>query len=144
MMTKGRLKRKETLPKITGKHKMKHRNVTLRLMSITNDKEHEQIKEDTGIEKEENREPENNKEEEIVKNEEITMVQLQSEDNEKKIEVVGKAGNNQEKATKEQTENKNMILNKDENIESNKSEGKAKSEDEQYGKQNQQCQKHEK
>ena len=40
-MTKGRLKRKETLPKITGKQKMKHRN----------NEEHEQIKEDTGIEK---------------------------------------------------------------------------------------------
>ena len=108
------------------------------------DEEHEQIKEDTGIEKEENREPESNSEEEIVKNEEITMVELQSEDNEKKVEVVGKANNNQGKATKEQTENKNKILNKDENIENTKSEGEAKGEDEQYGKRNQQCQKHEK
>ena len=37
-----------------------------------------------------------------------------------------------------------MILNKDGNIESTKSEGEAKIEDEQYGKPNQQCQKHEK
>ena len=109
-----------------------------------NDEEHEQIKEDTGIEKEENREPENNKEEEIVKNEEITMVELQSEDNDKKVEVVGKANNNQEKATKEPTENKNKILNKDENIENTKSEGEAKGEGEQYGKPSKQCQKHEK
>ena len=31
----GRLKRKKTLPKMTGKERMKHRNVTLRLTSIT-------------------------------------------------------------------------------------------------------------
>ena len=37
-----------------------------------------------------------------------------------------------------------MILNKNANIESTKSEGEAKIEDEQYGKPNQQCQKHEK
>ena len=49
-----------------------------------NDDEHEQTKEDTGIEKEKIAEPENNKEEEIEKNEEIFMVELQSEDNEKK------------------------------------------------------------
>ena len=61
-----------------------------------NDEEHEQIKA-TGIEREENREPENKKEEEILKNEEITMVELQSEDNEKKVEVAGKANNNLEK-----------------------------------------------
>ena len=109
-----------------------------------NDEEHEQIKEVTGIEKEKNREPENNKVEEIVKNEEITMVELQSEDNKKKVEVVGKENNNQEKATKEQTENKNKILKKDENIENTKSEGEANSKDEQYGKLNQQCQKHKK
>ena len=48
------------------------------------------------------------------------------------------------KATKEQTVNKNMILNKDANIENTKSEGEAKREDEQYGKPNQQCQKHQK
>ena len=108
-----------------------------------NDDEHEQIR-DTGIEREENRELENKKEEEIVKNEEITMVELQSEDNEKKVEVAGKANNNLEKATKEQTEKKNKILNKDENIENTKLEGEAKGEDEQYGKPNQQCQKHEK
>ena len=62
---------------------------------------------------------------------------------EKKAEVVGKA-DNREQATKEQTINKNMILNKDANIESTKSEREAKIEDEQYGKPNQQCQKHEK
>ena len=37
-----------------------------------------------------------------------------------------------------------MILNKDANIKSTKSEGEGKIEDEQYGKPNQQCQKHEK
>ena len=58
------------------------------------------------------------------------VVQLQSEDNEKKTEVVGKADNNKKEATKEQRENKNMILNKDENIETNKSEGEVKGEDE--------------
>ena len=72
------------------------------------------------------------------------MVELQSNDNEIKAEVVGEADNNKEKATKEQTENQKMILNKDENIENTKSEGEAKGEDEQYGKQSQQCQKHEK
>ena len=71
------------------------------------------------------------------------MVELQSED-EKKAEVVGKADNNKEKATQEQTENKNMTLSKDENIENTKLEGEAKGEDDQYGKPNQQCQKHQK
>ena len=37
-----------------------------------------------------------------------------------------------------------MTLKKDENIGSTKSEGEAKGEDEQYGKSNQQCQKHQK
>ena len=64
------------------------------------------------------------------------MVELQSEDIEKKAEAVGKAGN-EEQATKEQTVNKNMILNTDGNIENTKSEGEAKREDEQYGKLNQ-------
>ena len=64
------------------------------------------------------------------------MVELQSEDIEKKAEVVGKADND-EQATKEQTVNKNMILNKDGNIENTKSEGEAKREDEKYGKLNQ-------
>ena len=49
-----------------------------------NDEEHEQIKENIRIEKEKVAEPENNNEEEIEKNEEIFMVELQSEDNEKK------------------------------------------------------------
>ena len=40
--------------------------------------------------------------------------------------------------------NKNMILNKDANKENPKSEGEAKREDQQYGKLNQQCQKHQK
>ena len=31
----GRLKRKKTLSKLTGKHKMKHRSVALKFMSIT-------------------------------------------------------------------------------------------------------------
>ena len=65
------------------------------------------------------------------------MVELQSED-EKKAEVVGKVDNNEEQANKEQTENENMILNKDGNTEKNKSEGEPKAEDEQYGKPNQQ------
>ena len=55
------------------------------------------------------------------------MVELQSED-EKKAGVVGKADNNKEQATQEQTENKNMTLSKDENIENAKSEGEAKGE----------------
>ena len=108
-----------------------------------NDEEHEQIKESTRIEKEKVAEPENNNEEEIEKNEEIFMFELQSEDNEKKVEVVGKA-DNEEQATKEQTVNKNMILNKDANIQSTNSEEEAKREDEQHGKPNQHCQKHQK
>ena len=108
-----------------------------------NDEEHEQIKENTRTEKEKVAEPENNNEEEIEKNEKIFVVESQSGDYEKKVEVVGKA-DNEEQATKEQTINKNMILNEDVNIESTKSEGEAKIEDEQYGKPNQQCQKHEK
>ena len=59
-----------------------------------------------------------------------------------KAEVVGKAENNKEQATKEQTENKNIILDKDENTDSTKSEGEAKGEGEQYRKPNQQCQHH--
>ena len=35
MMTMGRLKRKKALPKMTGKQKMKHGNVTLKFISIT-------------------------------------------------------------------------------------------------------------
>ena len=50
-----------------------------------NDEEHEQIKENSGIEKEKVAEPENNNEEEIQKNEKIFMVELQSEDNKKKL-----------------------------------------------------------
>ena len=50
------------------------------------------------------------------------MVELQSEGNEKKAEVVGKAYNNKKPASNEQTENKKVILNKDENIENGKSE----------------------
>ena len=34
MITMGRLKRKKTLPKMTRKQKMRHRNVTLRFTSI--------------------------------------------------------------------------------------------------------------
>ena len=125
------------LPKMTGKQKIKIHEHS------RNDEEHEQIKESTRIEKEKVAESENNNEEEIEKNEEIFMFELQSEDNEKKAEVVGKA-DNEEQATKEQTINKNMILNKDANIESTNSEREAKREDEQYGKPNQQCQKHQK
>ena len=81
MMTKGRLKSKETLPKITGKQKMKHRNVTLRFMSITEMKRNMNKLRRTVELKKKKTEPENNKEEEIVKNEDIKMVELQSEDN---------------------------------------------------------------
>ena len=35
MTTMGRLKRKKTVLKMTVKHKMKHRNVTSKFMSIT-------------------------------------------------------------------------------------------------------------
>ena len=49
--------------------------------------------------------------------------------------VVGKA-DNEEQATKEQTLKKNMILNKDANIENTKSEVESKRKDEQYGKRN--------
>ena len=52
------------------------------------------------------------------------MVELQSED-EKKAEGVGEADNNKEQATKEKTENKNMILSKCENIGNTKSEGET-------------------
>ena len=110
---------------MTGKQKMKHRNMTLRFTSITG------MMRNMG---KLSRAPELKK---------IFMFELQSEDNEKKAEVVGKA-DNEEQATKEQTVNKNMILNKDANIENTKSEGEAKREDEQYGKPNQQCQKHQK
>ena len=81
MMTKGRLKSKETLPKITGKQKMKHRNVTLRFMSITEMMRNMNKLRRTLELKKKKTEPENNKEEEIVKNEDIKMVELQSEDN---------------------------------------------------------------
>ena len=66
----------------------------------SNDEKHEQIKNDAGIEKDKIAEPEYNKEKEIEKNEEIFMVELESEDNEKKTEVVGKA-DNEEQTTKE-------------------------------------------
>ena len=61
---------------------------------------------------------------------------MQSEDNLKK--AVGKADNNKKQATKEQTVNEKMILNKDANLENNKSEREVKREGEQYGKPNQQ------
>ena len=61
---------------------------------------------------------------------------MQSEDNKKK--AVGKADNNKKQATKEQTVNEKMILNKDANLENNKSEREVKREGEQYGKPNQQ------
>ena len=43
----------------------------------------------------------------------------------KKAEVVRKVDYNKEQETKEQRENKNIILNKDENIGNTKSEGEA-------------------
>ena len=63
---------------------------------------------------------------------------MQSKAHEKKAEVVGKTDYKNEHAAKEKTENKNMILDKDENLENIKSEGEANVEDEQYGKPNQQ------
>ena len=57
---------------------------------------------------------------------------MQSED-EKKAEVVRKADNNKEQATKEQRENKNMILNKNENTENTKSEGEANNREQNVG-----------
>ena len=67
---------------------------------------------------------------------------MQSKSNEKKVEVAGKRELNKEQVNKEQTENKNMILDKDENMENTKSEREAKGEDLKYRKPNQQCQKH--
>ena len=61
-----------------------------------------------------------------------------------KAEVVGKADNNKEQTTEEQTKNKNMILYKDANIENTKSEEESKREDKQYRKPSQRCQKHQK
>ena len=123
---------------------MKHRNVTLKFMSITGMMRNmNKTRRSIELKKKKNAEPENNTEEQIEKNKEIIMVELQSED-EKKAEVVRKADNNKEQATKEQTEKKNMVINRDENIQNTKSDGEAKGEDEQYGKPNQQCQKHQK
>ena len=142
----GRLKRKKTLLKLTGKQKMKQGNVILRFTSITGMMRNmNKLRRTPEFCKEKKKiaEPENSKEEEIEKNEEIFMLELQSEDNEKKVEVVGKA-DNEKQATKKLTVNKNMILNKDANIENTESEGEVKREDEQYGKSNQQCQKHQK
>lgn len=67
---------------------------------------------------------------------------MQSKSNEKKVEVAGKRELNKEQVNKEQTENKNMILDKDENMENTKSEREAKGEDLKCRKPNQQCQKH--
>ena len=84
----GETQEEENITRMTGKQKMKHRNVTfitgmvMRNMSTEN-------KKDTEIKKDKNAEPESNKEEEIEKNEETVMVESQSED-EKKAEVVRK------------------------------------------------------
>ena len=58
-------KRKKTLPKITGKQKMKRRNVTLKFMRIMGMMRsiNKTMRTETG--KEKNAEPEKNKEEEI-------------------------------------------------------------------------------
>ena len=96
---------------MTRKQKMKHRNVTLKLNDDNrNNEKHKQNKNGSKIEKEKNAEPQNKKEkhpnqreEEIEKDEEIITRDLQSEDKEKKAEVVGKADNNKEQATKRQT-----------------------------------------
>ena len=61
----------------------------------------------------------------------------------KKAEVVGKTDYKNEQAPKEKTENKNMTVDKDENIE-NINYRETKAEDELYGKPNQQCQNHHK
>ena len=65
--------------------RVKNRLFIKRKRCNRNVEEHEQMKEDTGIKKEKIAKPENNKEEENEKNEEINMVELQSEDNEKKL-----------------------------------------------------------
>ena len=63
----------------------------------------------------------------------------------KKTEVVGKA-DNEEQTIKEQTVNEIIILNKDANIREHQNRGRSKKRRgiEQYGKPNQQCQKHQK
>ena len=88
-MTMERLKRKKTLLKMTGKQKIKHRSMTLSFMSITGMMRN--IKKLRRTLELKNKELENQKiikQEEIEKNEEITMVELQSENNEKNTEVV--------------------------------------------------------
>ena len=89
---------------------MKHRNVTLKLNDDNRNNEKHKQKNDSKTEKEKNAEPKNKKEnhpnqrgEEIEINEEIITRELQSEDKEKKAEVVGKADNNKEQATKRET-----------------------------------------
>ena len=52
----------------------------------------------------------------------------------KKAEVVRKVDYNKEQETKEQRENKNIILNKDENTENTKSEGEANNKVQNVGK----------
>ena len=74
---------------MTGKQKIKHRSMTLRFMSITGMMRN--IKKLRRTLELKNKELENQKitkQEEIEKNEEITMVELQSENNEKNTEVV--------------------------------------------------------
>ena len=71
----GRLKRKKTLPRMTGKQKMKHRNVTLKLsikgMMRNMTKARRILKP-----KKRKMWNQKKKEEEIKKNEEIVMVEL--------------------------------------------------------------------
>ena len=101
MITMGRLKRKKTLFAMTGKQKMKHRNVTLRFTSITGMMWNmSKLRRTPEPKKRKLQNQKINNEEEIENNEEIFMVELQSEDNEKKAKVVGKA-DNEDQATKE-------------------------------------------
>ena len=132
-----RLKRKKQLPKMTGKQKMKHRNVTLRFTSITGMISNmSKLRRTAELKKRKWQNQKITMRKKLKRMKKSLWLNHSQKNMKKKAEVVGKA-DNEEQATKEQTINKNMILNKDANIESTKSEGEAKIEDEQYGKPNQ-------
>ena len=84
-----------------------------------NDDEHGLTKEDTEIRKQKKAETHiskenhpNQREEKIEKNGDIITLESHSDYNKKKAEVGGKADNNKEQETKEQTENKNRKYSK--------------------------------
>ena len=83
-MTMERLKRKKTLPKMTGKQKIKHRSMTLRFASITGMVRNiKKLRRTLELKKKELGNQKITKEEQIENNEEITMVELHSENNKK-------------------------------------------------------------